>query len=137
MGLKKLRIYGAIMQSLSIQKYAMIVARELRKKQTTAERLLWKRLRNKKLSGYKFNRQFPIFYKWNNIERFFIADFYCHELSLIIEVDGGVHEQQKEYDKIRQHILELMNCKIIRFTNKEITDEIDAVLKKIKKVTEI
>ncbi len=120
------------MQQFSVRKYALIVSRELRKKQTIAEQILWDRIRKKKFLGYKFNRQYPIIYYWQNIERFFIADFYCHELQLIIEVDGGIHEQQKEYDKIRQQLLELMMYKIIRFNNEEVMNEVEGVAEKIK-----
>jgi len=119
------------MQSFSSKKYAMIISRKLRNNQTIAEQFLWDRIRKRKLLVYKFNRQFPIFYRWQDRERFFIADFYCHELVLIIEVDGGIHELQKEYDKIRQQILELMSYKIIRFNNENVTDNIEMVIKKI------
>jgi very-short-patch-repair endonuclease len=78
------------------------LARELRKNQTLSEILVWNILRRKKLSGYKFLRQHPIFYridkKWVD---FYVADFYCAKLKLIIEVDGKIHEEQTEYDKER------------------------------------
>ena len=58
-------------------------ARELRRNMTRAEIILWSRLRSKNIDGYKFRRQQPIFN--------YIVDFYCHELKLIIEVDGEIH----------------------------------------------
>lgn len=67
-------------------------ATQLRKNMTSAEKMLWERLKNKQVLNYKFRRQHPL--------ANFIADFYCHKAKLIIEVDGGIHEtaEQKEYD---------------------------------------
>ncbi len=62
-------------------------ARELRNNMTKAEIILWSRIRSKQINGYKFRRQYPVLD--------FIADFYCHELKLIIEVDGEVHTLPK------------------------------------------
>jgi len=75
-------------------------AKANRKKQTPAEKILWDTLQNRKLDGYKFRRQHPI--------SRFIADFYCHESKLIVEVDGGYHsgQEQAEIDKGRTHELE-------------------------------
>jgi leucyl-tRNA synthetase len=61
--------------------------------------MVWNILRRKKLSGHKFLRQHPILYSIrNNWVNFYIADFYCAKLKLIIEVDGKIHESKKEYD---------------------------------------
>src|SRR6185503_983069 len=67
-------------------------AEELRSKLRPAEEKLWTELSNKKLDGYKFRRQHPL--------NMFIADFYCHQKKLVIEIDGGIHDvaDQKEYD---------------------------------------
>lgn len=74
----------------------ILLARNLRKNMTPSEKLLWELLRRKNLSGYRFLRQHPIVYRidkqWID---FFIADFYSHELSFVIEVDGPVHLKQK------------------------------------------
>ncbi len=101
-------------------------ARKLRKEQTEAERFLWVRLRGRKLKGFKFRRQHPI--------KNWIADFYCHEAKLVIEVDGGVHndEVQKQSDEGRTYELEGLGLKVIRFTNEEVTLKINKVLRKIK-----
>jgi very-short-patch-repair endonuclease len=79
-----------------------LLARNLRKNQTVSEKLLWEVLRRKSFSGYKFLRQHLIFYRIDNgwIE-FFIADFYCAKLKLIIEVDGPIHKNKEDYDSER------------------------------------
>src|SRR3989338_972149 len=109
------------------------LARDLRKNQTPAESLLWKNLRNRKLQELKFNRQFPVVYgrNFDGTSLFFIADFYCHEKKLIIELDGKIHDFQKEYDKEREHILNQLGLKVIRFKNEEL-ENIIAVLDKIR-----
>ena len=83
----------------------------LRKNLTQAESLLWKRLRNNQL-GVRFKSQHPI--------DIFIADFYCHKLKLVIEIDGGMHLAQKEHDDGRTSEMEYMGIKVIRFTNEEV-----------------
>jgi very-short-patch-repair endonuclease len=103
-------------------------AKSLRKKITPAEKLLWENLRNRKLNNIKFRRQHPI-------ERF-VADFYCHEKKLVIELDGGIHNvpNQKEYDDGRTAEIEKYNIRIIRFKNEEILNNIKNVLEKIKEI---
>ena len=93
---------------------------------TMAEIILWSRLRSKKLDGYKFRRQEPIFD--------YIVDFFCHELKMIIEVDGEMHslDEQKEYDKKRDKILTLNCYNILRLSNFEIESDIDSTVNKIK-----
>lgn len=109
------------------------LARDLRKKQTPEELLLWQNLRNRKLQGIKFNRQFPIVYgrDFDGTSHFFIADFYCHEKKLIIELDGKIHDFQKDYDKERDFILNQLGLTVIRIKNEEFNN-ITAVLDKIK-----
>ena len=108
------------------------LARDLRKNQTPEEDLLWRNLRNRKLKGFKFNRQFPIVYgrNFDGTSLFFIADFYCHEKKLIVEVDGKIHEFQKEYDKERDFILNQLGINVIRIKNEEL-ENISKVLEKI------
>jgi len=88
------------MKTLAVQ-----TARELRAKSTRAEKILWDVVRNRKIQNKKFNRQFPVYFEIDGQEKFFIADFYCHENKLIIEIDGGIHETQKDYDKLRTIII--------------------------------
>ncbi|QOI96260.1 MAG: endonuclease domain-containing protein [Flammeovirgaceae bacterium] len=107
------------------------LARELRKQQTPQETLLWQKLRNRKYHNLKFLRQHPIVYdKQRGNLKFFIADFYCAELRLIIEVDGLIHQFQKHYDQNRDAILRDLRIQVIRIRNEELAD-VDAVLKKL------
>jgi very-short-patch-repair endonuclease len=99
-------------------------ARILRKNMTSQEILLWERLKLKQICGVRFRRQHPI--------DFFIADFYCHEARLVVELDGGVHNRQKEYDDGRSAEMERYFIKVIRFTNSEIENKIGDVIKKIE-----
>ncbi|MFH1429352.1 MAG: endonuclease domain-containing protein [Candidatus Margulisiibacteriota bacterium] len=101
-------------------------AKELRNLQTPAEAKLWKHLKTNKLNGLSFRRQHPI--------NRFIADFYCHKLKLVIEVDGSAHniEEVRVYDKERENILQAFNLDILRFTNEEIENSIEIVLTRIK-----
>ncbi|MBI4810284.1 MAG: endonuclease domain-containing protein [Ignavibacteriales bacterium] len=107
--------------------YIIDVARQLRKRSTISEKILWERLRRHQLDGLKFKRQ-------NHIGRY-IVDFFCSELNLIIELEGGIHEKeiQKEYDVVRFEELESRGFKILRIKNDEVIDDIENVLKKILK----
>ena len=108
-------------------------ARELRQRMTDAESLLWINLRNRKFHGLKFLRQHPIIYDtYNNKPLYFIADFYCAEKKLIIEVDGKIHDFQKEEDQHREEILKSLKLAVLRIKNEEV-DNVHAVLEKINK----
>jgi len=102
-------------------------AEVLRKNMTESELLLWERLRNKRFKGLKFRRQHPI--------QTFIADFYCHKLKLIIELDGGYHNsaEQKLKDLEREEILKFNELTLIRFSNEEVINDIESVLLKLEK----
>jgi len=104
------------------------LARKLRDNQTDAEVFLWNQLGNIRNSKVRFKRQHPILY--------FIADFYCHKAKLIIEVDGGYHDipEQYQYDKEREHELEDLGLKLIRFTNEQVMYNIENTLKEIEDV---
>jgi very-short-patch-repair endonuclease len=110
------------------------LARSLRKNQTKAEAKLWYFIRNRKIKGKKFNRQYPIIYKVEGNKRYsYIADFHCAEKKLIIELDGGIHEQpdQYKYDQARDCVLSELGYKVIRFKNEEL-EEMSLVLDKIR-----
>ena len=106
-------------------------SRELRKALTTAEKMLWTKLRNKQL-GLKFRRQYPIIYFNDTTRCCFIADFACLEKKLVIEVDGEIHNLQKEYDEMRSYIINQLGFTVIRFTNERIYTNIHNVLSEIK-----
>lgn len=102
-------------------------AEELRKNQTADEKLLWLHLKSNQL-GVRFKRQHPI---W-----MYIADFYSHELKLVIEVDGSIHNRKEvmENDMIRQEDIISFGIRVIRFTNKEIRTDTAGVLEKIQHI---
>lgn len=100
-----------------------IIARQMRHERTEAEDLLWQRLRDRQLEGYKFHRQ-------HAVDRF-IVDFFCSSAGLIIEVDGTVHQQQVEADQERERILIDLGFRIIRFTNTQVLEQTGLVLQKI------
>jgi len=99
-------------------------ARDLRKNQTDAERLLWQYLRNRQLCGQKFRRQFPI--------DSYIVDFVCLEVKLIVELDGGQHAKQIEYDQHRTEQLQKRGFKVIRFWNNDVLQNNAGVLESIR-----
>ncbi len=101
-------------------------AKQLRKNETETEKILWQQLSRKNFYGFRFRRQHPI--------RYFIADFYCHQVNLAIELDGGVHliPEQYKYDKDRDNELEELGLKVLRIKNDEIINNIESVLNKIK-----
>lgn len=100
-------------------------ARQLRREATAAESLLWELLRDRRLLGRKFRRQHPIGQ--------FIADFFCDDARLIIEIDGAVHREptQQERDRLREEILREHGFAILRFTNDQILDRTEQVLQEI------
>ena len=94
------------------------LARSLRNNQTSQEKLLWRLLRRRRFNGYKFLRQHPVIYRedkgWID---FYIADFYCNKLKMIIELDGKIHETRKEYDRERDDKLNSKGIIVIRIQN--------------------
>ena len=94
-------------------------ARTLRTNSTEAERVLWQHLRAARLSGYKFRRQTPL--------GRYIVDFVCFEARLIVEVDGGQHAGQQEYDTERTAWLETQGFRVLRFWNTEVLSNVEAV----------
>ncbi len=98
-------------------------AKELRREMTPAEKLLWHEVRAKKL-GVRFRRQ--------QVIAGFIVDFYCHKAALVVEIDGDIHDLQKEEDERRERVLTEMGLRIVRFGNDEVMRELSAVVGKIK-----
>ena len=98
-------------------------AKELRREMTPAEKLLWQEVRANKL-GVRFRRQ--------QVIQGFIVDFYCHQAGLVVEVDGDVHDLQKEEDERREKVLSEMGLRIVRFGNDEVGRDLSAVVGKIK-----
>ena len=102
-------------------------ARELRREMTPAERKLWSRIRNGQLNGAHFRKQHAV--------GRFIVDFFCARSRLVIEVDGDSHADRVEYDTERtQWLNEQKHCRVVRFTNDEVSHHIEAVLDSIVEV---
>jgi len=107
---------------------ARALARTNRKNPTPSENRLWQSIRARKLNGLKFSRQHLIKYKLlDSTDSYFIADFFCHSLSLIIEVDGHIHKNQKAYDDEREECLRSMGFRIIRLSNEEVFSDLENV----------
>ena len=106
------------------------ICRTLREDMTESENILWDELKNRKLGGYKFRRQHPI-------DRF-VADFYCSNARLIIEIDGPIHigREKREYDELREEALKSRDLRIIRFAAKEVEEDIENVKRDILKACE-
>ncbi|MBZ0283625.1 MAG: DUF559 domain-containing protein [Anaerolineae bacterium] len=101
------------------------LAQELRKKQTNAEERLGECLRDRRLNDIKFRRQHPI------ADTTFIADFFCYESNLVIEVDGRIHDDQQESDAARQQEIESLGYRVLRFRNEQIFNDLETVLASI------
>ena len=103
-----------------------ILARNLRKNSTIQERRLWNLLKNRQFHNLKFKRQQPV--------GDYIVDFICKEAKIIIEIDGGQHNEPEniEYDKTRTEYLNTLGYKVIRFWNNEIYENIEGVVLRLK-----
>lgn len=95
-------------------------ARSLRRNQTEAEKILWSRLRDRGLGGYKFRRQVPI--------DPYIADFVCMAARLIVEIDGGQHAERVAQDHERERFLQKEGYEVVRYWNNEVLGNLDGVL---------
>jgi len=107
------------------------IARELRKNQTETEKILWDRLRNRKFLKIKFLRQYPISFQIEASKRFFVADFFCYEKKLIIEIDGDIHLKQKNYDQYKDQIINALGIRIVRVTDTRIKEDLDYFLNEV------
>jgi len=100
-------------------------ARLLRNNMTEAEKIVWDKLKNRKVFKARFRRQHPV--------GSFIVDFYCHEYKLAIEIDGEIHlkTEVNEYDDGRSHDIEKFGIKILRFTNNEVFTNLNKIIEEI------
>ena len=98
-------------------------ARELRRTMTPAEARLWQRLRRGGLAGLHFRRQ--------QVVDGFIVDFYCDRVGLVVEVDGGVHQEQRDYDTDRDQLFIARGLQVLRVTNDEADQDVASVLARI------
>src|SRR3990172_8175353 len=97
---------------------ARSAARNLRQRSTDSERLLWLALRDRRLDGLKFRRQHPV--------GPYILDFYCHELSLAVEIDGAYHDLTAAQDAQRQGLLEAQSIRFIRVLAEDVEKQREA-----------
>ena len=113
------------MEKPRVPQYIVELARQLRHKQTPAEESLWECLRNCQVTRAKFRRQHPL--------GRYIADFYCHEAGLVVELQGGAHsvKEQRDYDAVRQETIEQQGIRVMTFANREVEHDLEGVLLKI------
>lgn len=113
---------GLIRQQ-KIKNDKLLLAKYFRQHMTIGEKCFWNMVRNNQVNGLRFRRQ--------QVIHGFIADFYCNQINLVVEVDGGIHEQQKDYDELRTKIINQRGVKVLRFTNEEVINKSDWVLEKM------
>ena len=118
-------------QRQKLEVAARELAREMRKNATVAEQVLWETLRANRLNGIAFYRQKALFHDLAGYETFFIADFYCHQARLVIEIDGGIHDSRVEEDREQTRVLNFLGLTVIRFTNNQVLDDLPSVLRDI------
>lgn len=97
-------------------------ANRMRRHPTEEESIVWERLREKRV-GYRFRRQAPLFG--------FIVDFYCPKMKVVVEVDGGWHGDNRNYDARRDRVMTAAGLCVLHFTNDDVLDGIDRVVAKI------
>lgn len=100
------------------------IAKEFRFSPTRSEKIMWNVLKNRQFLNLKFRRQHVI--------QGFIVDFYCHKLRLVIEIDGGIHKKQLKEDIERQKIIEDENINFFRIESKEVENNLNQVLNRLK-----
>lgn len=108
-------------QTIHVQRKLQYIAKQLRQQPTVAEVMIWTHIKSKKVNGHKFRRQYPLYT--------FIVDFYCHELKLIIEIDGKIHDTQRNRDLERDRFLWLRGYTTLRFSNEEVFNNLEHVIK--------
>ncbi len=99
-------------------------ARRMRREMTAAEMALWQAVRGNKMDGLHFRRQ--------QVIDGFVADFYCHAASLVVEVDGEIHNTQIEEDRHRERAFALRGLHVVRFTNGQILNDLSTCLSEIR-----
>jgi very-short-patch-repair endonuclease len=117
------RIINEAKQSLGANSNIKNKARELRRRMTEPEKILWSHIRRRKLNGMYFRRQHPY--------GIYVLDFYCFEASLAIEIDGLIHLGRCDYDIGRTRYLESSGLKVLRFKNVDVETRMEWVLEKI------
>jgi very-short-patch-repair endonuclease len=98
------------------------LARDLRNRQTAAERKLWAALRKRQINGWKFRRQAPV--------GPFVVDFLSHDAKLVVEVDGFTHrtDEELDYDERRSAFIRRLGFQVLRLTNDELAEDLNAAV---------
>jgi very-short-patch-repair endonuclease len=99
-------------------------AKSMRSRMTPAERCFWNMVRRNQVAGLQFRRQ--------QVINGFVADFYCNQIRLVVEIDGGIHETQKDYDHLRERLINACGIKVIRFSNEEVINNGSRVLSQLE-----
>ncbi len=109
------------------EKHTFLLAKQLRKNSTPAEKKLWQIVRNRNLNGRKFRRQHPI--------AKYVVDFYCHQSKLVIELDGEIHMdlEQMKYDNERNEFMVEIGLNVLRIKNEDLFDNEEKVIELIMK----
>jgi very-short-patch-repair endonuclease len=117
---------GAPRTQRTSSRETVVYARDLRRDQTPAEQALWQLLRNRGIDGHKFRRQHPI--------GPFIADFFCAEAALVIEVDGPIHDraEQRQRDALRNAALGDHGLRLLRLRNNEVLTDPESAVRRIR-----
>lgn len=108
-------------QRISPAKLAL--AKKMRRNMTLAERCFWNAVRANKIPGMHFHRQ--------QVIDGFIADFYCADHRLVVEIDGGIHESRQEHDRLRERALEKNGLMVIRFANEDVVNDMENVVNQV------
>lgn len=124
----------SLTRSTKLVLVAKQTCRELRKRSTSSEQLFWEEVRDRRFLGLKFYRQHPLFVDMNGRETFYVADFYCHELKLVIELDGKIHNYNKQHDKARTEVINTQSVNVVRFKNQEIEHDLRKVLDELRRM---
>jgi very-short-patch-repair endonuclease len=114
---------GRLLPGRRIKPESTSNARSLRTEMTEAERRLWQAIRGKQIQEHRFRRQYLI--------GPYIADFACIDRKLVLELDGGQHQEQIEYDKRRTEFLQSQGWRVLRFWNNDVLKNLDGVLASI------
>jgi very-short-patch-repair endonuclease len=117
---------SGLIRSQKVSSETLKFAKWMRRNMTLAERCFWNVVRTERFGGLHFRRQ--------QVIHGFIADFYCEALGLIIEIDGGIHEQQHDYDSRRDMIMNRHGIQVIRFSNEDVIMHSDQVLARVRRI---
>ncbi len=118
----------SLSKSHALLEVAKVVCRDLRKRSTSAERIFWERVRDRRFQALKFYRQHPLFVDIDGRETFYVADFYCHEYKLVVEIDGKVHDYTVHHDELRTKAINDLGIEVVRFKNELIESNINVVM---------